>query len=432
MDKTGKETLAILLQLAVKNIQIHDSPTTDRPKRIISNSSYRALYLSNTYNPNILLTRTLYAPYVQDRIVESQLLDVVRSELRQFVYQDRISYGTTGILGGLPSYPLDKFLGEILRIAVVGVGSAVSFFEKCLSQNYIDFQEMTLLDGIRIDRELQIADGVKFISLPRSTEELPDILPPLISGSSIPTSDFLGKTVAVLDFSIFPRFQKLQDSSSASWDGFQRKFQGPGSSKFDLEKFLQYLSLASNSSITRVLAWSHVDKMEPFARLAGFTHWGYMRFHQHSASISESDISVAKELYHKCTGLGLDVQEKLNIAIPRWVKSKHEAHVDRIIDLGIAFEVLYLDGPLEQLSYMFRLRASWHLGNSPSERKELMQLFSTIYELRSKAVHKGKLPADEKTRKILSEAEKLCARAIVKFINDGGCPDWGSLVTGGS
>ena len=431
MDETRKTILTALLQQAVERIQIHDSPGATRPKRIIPTTHYRALYLSNKYNPNIMFARRLYAPYVQDRTVESQLLDVLRDELGQFVLKDRVRYATTRIFGGLYSYPLDEFLREILKIAVVyDVESSVSFLEKCLSQNDIDFQEMMLLDGIRIDRELQISSGVRLIPLPRSSDELPDILPSIFP--DMQNIDFLGKTVAVMDFSISPRFQKPQDSPSPSWDGFQIKTEDTEFPKFDLKKFLHHLSLACHSSIIPVMTWCHANKMEPFVNQSGVTYWTDTNFPRSSVTVSESDILVAKDLYRKFEELNSDVQEKLSVAVSRWVKSKNESYVDRIIDLGIAFEVLYLDGSREQLSFTFRLRASWHLGNSQGERQELMRVFKTVYDSRSKAVHTGQLPDDKETGEMLGKADELCARAIMKFINDGGFPDWVSLVTGGS
>ena len=427
MDETRKTILTALLQQAVKRVQIHDSPSATRPKRTLSPSDYRALYLSNKYNPNIMFARMLYAPYVQDQTVESHLLDVLRDEFGQFVLKERVRCATTRVFGGMDSYPLDKFLQELLKIAVVySAESAVSFLEKCSSQDYIDFQEMTLLDGIQIDRELQISSGVRLIPLSHSSDELPDILPSIFHNTQ--NIDFLGKTVAVMDFSISPRFQNPQDS----WDDFQIKLKDVEFFKFDLERFLRHLSLACHNPIVSVMRWCHTDKMEPFVNPSGFTSWPDTKSSRSSVTVSESDILTAKDLYRRFEELNSDVQEKLSIAVSRWVKSKNESYVDRIVDLGIAFEVLYLDGSREQLSFTFRLRASWHLGNSPSERQELMRVFKTVYDSRSKAVHTGQLPDDKETGEMLEKADELCARAIVKFINDGGFPDWVSLVTGGS
>lgn len=427
MDETRKRVLTALLQQAVKGVQIHNSPSATRPKRIMSPSSYRALYLSDKYDPNIMFARILYAPYVQDQTVESHLLDTLRDEFGQFVLEDRVRCATPRIFGGMNSYPLDRFLQELLKIAVVySVESTVSFLEKCFSQNYIDFQEMTLLDGIQIDRELQISSGVRLILLSHSSDELPDILP--FIPPNMQNIDFPGKTVAVMDFSISPRFQKPQDSR----DDFQIKLKDTEFFKFDLDKFLHHLSLACHNPIVPVMRWCHTNKMEPFVIPSGFTSWTEAKFPRPPVTVSESDILVAKDLYRKFDELNSDVQEKLSIAVSRWVKSKNEPYVDRIIDLGIAFEVLYLGGSLEQLSFTFRLRASWHLGNSPSERQELMRVFKKVYNFRSKAVHTGQLPDDKETGEMLDKADELCARAIMKFINDGGFPDWVSLVTGES
>ena len=62
------------------------------------------------------------------------------------------------------------------------------------------------------------------------------------------------------------------------------------------------------------------------------------------------------------------------IAVKRWIKSKtSQEDVDRMIDLGIALESLYLPtGTREQLTYQFRLRASKYLGENKEDRKDLL------------------------------------------------------------
>ena len=71
-----------------------------------------------------------------------------------------------------------------------------------------------------------------------------------------------------------------------------------------------------------------------------------------------------------------------------------------MIDLGIAFEALYLPkGNREQLSFQFRLHAAWHLGRNKADRAMLMDEFKAIYVLRSKAVHNGEVSEKIQIRK---------------------------------
>ena len=65
--------------------------------------------------------------------------------------------------------------------------------------------------------------------------------------------------------------------------------------------------------------------------------------------------------------------------------------VDKMIDLGIALESLYLSGR-KNLSLKFRRRASWFLKKDEADRKALKKRFKKVYDLRCDAVHEGKLP----------------------------------------
>ena len=114
--------------------------------------------------------------------------------------------------------------------------------------------------------------------------------------------------------------------------------------------------------------------------------------------------------------------------------------VDKIIDLGIAFEALHLSDISEttELSFRLRLRAAWLLGKDQVHRQELMKDFSKIYEWRSKAVHTGRLPnktkktpyTPEETEAFIAKAQDLCRDSIMKILEDGKFPDWSSLILG--
>lgn len=157
---------------------------------------------------------------------------------------------------------------------------------------------------------------------------------------------------------------------------------------------------------------------------------------------SEGDqIDEAKRLYLILVNLDSNVRKKLGIPIDRWIKSKTSGDpVDKMIDLGIAFEALYLSDIKEktELSFRLRLYASWHLGRDKEDRKALMTEFRAIYNCRSNAVHKGKL--DEKVKigeeripisEFIARAQDLCRESIMKILDDGRFPDWNTLILGG-
>ena len=257
-----------------------------------------------------------------------------------------------------------------------------------------------ILQGIRIDRKLKIHDGITLTPLPNSTEKPVPISPGLPTIIMEEPKSYLGRVL-------------LRKAKSK---------------EFSVATFLQHLSLVCNNAVHPVKEWLQSNTSDP-SGLSVHSYRDDPRWP--TVDISESHISETKKQLLKFTKLDRHVQKKLEIAIPRWVKSKTEKDVDRIIDLGIAFEVLYLSDSSEQqqLSLTFRLRAAWHLGSGLEERRELMKSFNSIYKARSKAVHRGNFSAN---RAILAEADRLYRRVIKKFIDDGNFPDWDSLVVGGT
>ena len=80
-----------------------------------------------------------------------------------------------------------------------------------------------------------------------------------------------------------------------------------------------------------------------------------------SSEAGKAEIEEAKCLY-KILDRNSDIREKLRIPIDRWVESQtNRNRIDKIIDLGIAFEALYLSDIDEttELSFRLRLRAAW-------------------------------------------------------------------------
>ena len=111
----------------------------------------------------------------------------------------------------------------------------------------------------------------------------------------------------------------------------------------------------------------------------------------------------------------------LHRAIRRFSSSMNrETLEDRIIDLAIAGESLFLSGGDEAIELSFRLghRAGAFLGTTATEKTEIFKLFKKFYNLRSKLVHgksdplrdsRGVTEASELTNKVAG-----CLRSTIK------------------
>ena len=155
------------------------------------------------------------------------------------------------------------------------------------------------------------------------------------------------------------------------------------------------------------------------------------------AEAGKSQIEEAKRIYDEFARFNSKQKKKLMIAVKRWIKSKtFQEDVDRMIDLGIALESLYLPkGTREQLTYQFRLRASRYLGDNKADRKDLLLEFNKIYGCRSTAVHGGTLQETVKIKEVpipmssfIERAQDYCRHSILKILKEGKFPDWDDLM----
>ena len=109
---------------------------------------------------------------------------------------------------------------------------------------------------------------------------------------------------------------------------------------------------------------------------------------------------------------------------------------DKMLDLGIALEMLLLDDNKnnDQLSLSFRIRGSWLIGKNVEERKLIYKKLQSIYNYRSQVAHSGILCKNNPTkideiRKIFPDYADLAGMIIRKIINDGR-PKWSNIILG--
>jgi hypothetical protein len=150
-----------------------------------------------------------------------------------------------------------------------------------------------------------------------------------------------------------------------------------------------------------------------------------------------SDVSELPDLHSHWLKTTQKSRQHLRIPLSRLNSAKrHVDVVESAIDLGIAMEALFLAdrGPDRgELGFTLRLRAARFLGTSAQSRRDIAKQFRDLYELRSRAVHIGKLnrPASD-YRKITDLLGQGCARiaeAIRRIIKEGE-PDWETIVFG--
>ncbi len=470
MTEERKRALKQLLNEAMDSLEIRRSGPKSSLRLVETMPSFLSV---NTYRKHLEQRWTTYWDYSDDslsvlvyfkpnivsEVIQSKLLNFIREEFSSFIREDRLqsasSFITDKLLFFSNGFHIDEFLEQLLKITVVqGVEGAVSAFNKCTKDTQASFQAMALLEGIRLNAEIQIFEGIRLVPLPNSSWKLPVYL----SRVAGPTSEvsFLGKTVIIIEGAVSPIFHQpfpelLRERSRRDALPFRVEVGGENFSNFKMydfyKVFCQALSLVCNYPIQIALIWKFLAEDELF-NLSSQKHTStrVLGSFGGSTEAGKVEINEAKRLYNILINLDSSVREKLLISINRWIQSKtDENNTDKMIDLGIAFESLYLSGIGEttELSFRFRLHAAWHLGKDKEHRKALMTEFREIYDWRSSVVHTGKLPkkkvsknkrkpyTEEEVVGFLKRAQDLCRQSIMKILEEGQFPNWNDLILGG-
>ena len=440
MNQQRTQNLTRLLQKVMKNVVIRH--TSKNPPSI---DEYRdGLRARRTsYRPDLFeLTLPLVYPEIQDSGVKKDLLKFIQGELAEYIHEGNIHTPTfTG--DAFPGHdPLEQMLWNLLKTTIVwGVDKAVLDFERCVEAKSGSFLRIALLKGASVRTELEVYEGIRLVPLPTSPRCFPKYMPDGFM-FGVTTRAFTSETLLEMDFCVTPLFSKPVEGGSAQ---FREALSSKDAPCFDLDMFCQFLSLAANAAIRSEFEWEYFDEneMSMLSQTGGHrTFWGSPKpsyVPGDFVEVSEAQVHKAKSLYQCWNNLARGVQKALKTPIDRWMKSKMSRDsIDRMIDLGIALESLYLPNNREQLSFTFRLRAAWYLGEDREERKSLLAEFKRIYDWRSQAVHQGSLPDEERVNgesvsqsDFIQRAQDLCLMSILRVMREGHVPDWDSLILGG-
>ena len=402
---------------------------------------------------NQKLTQLLLAASADSATAKPKLLDFIREALKKFIHEDRIESASSVIIGNRPpnGYPLEDLENKLLEIAKdQGVEEAVSAFDRCTRDEPASFQYCALLEGITIDEETQIFDGIRLVPPPESLSELSPLFN--FSVSEWQSNPLREKILLIIDASVSPIFRKpdLMGSYTGADFSFKEvsgKFPNFKESTIYNDDFYtelcQALSLACNSAVQILLQWRFLEKDELFnltPEPTEITQLGGIDLLRSFDEAEKSQIEEARRIFNDFAKLDSDDKEKLLIAVERWIQSKtSQADTDKMIDLGVAFESLYVPDSMSESTFKLGVRAAWHLEEEPSNRKALKKTFGQIYNWRSKAVHTGKLPwkskntpfTQEEIDAFIEEAQNYCRDSILKILKIGKFPtDWDDLILG--
>lgn len=338
--------------------------------------------------------------------------------------------------------------GLIKGAAVVGSERVTHLLSGWLQEEPVTYRTSAILNGLPVNAPFTPVDGVHIESLPLSTDRLVASLPRRPGMSAV---DYLGRTLVSIESEVKPALFHPKTRPSA------QNIQVEPIGGVSIDTVCQALSLESDGYVDAGFYWNDYQELTAFSLGVDETTWsmGNARVRSQPAPMTwRTDLFTnVTTLELKCDQRMLDLPKTqlartlealktlknfdTRIAVSRWVKSKDsgEQLADRFIDLRIALECLYLqavnnENDRGEKRFRLSLTGAWHLGDDLEERKRIRRKLGKAYDAASAAVHGGDFKNEDKKQELLSDAQDLCRRGILKLLKEGAPRDWGDLILG--
>ena len=439
MIPESERALATLLREALKSVSITRGASEKIPLTTYRQSVFR---YRNAHDPNLRMYIFVHDIQIGDPGVREAILGLIRVELDQFIHEDRTYAATFAIFGGMGNgSSVEDILKNLAKAAIVqGPDAAAKAFFDELASGYLPYREYFLLTGIKVEEEVEVCDGVSLVPLPNNTQHLPGFLSDLIG---IDPADFISKTVLRVDLSVYPLLHKPESEytiQSGPDEHFTSAVRSADHPDFDPSKFFLALTLVGEHPVLAAIRWTYLNDERVFdLRIGPGSGHSTSLIRASSAVVTVPQIRHALDLYGKITALPQDVYKQLQIPIDRWIKSNtHQGQVDKMIDLGIAFESFYLSGISQELTFRFSLRGCLYLEEGTEARRQLKREFEEIYRCRSRAVHDGMLLSNVNVNgqripigQFIERSQDLFKKSLLKAIESRRLPDWSLIELGG-
>ena len=125
-------------------------------------------------------------------------------------------------------------------------------------------------------------------------------------------------------------------------------------------------------------------------RLSGRSFSIMSRLPRMATNLSHTQLDKWVDIFGKVDKIDLTMPNYAKISLRRFHESTTRLSLeDRVIDLGISSEALFLTEIRDELAFRLAGRAALWLGETPGEREEVAKAFKDFYTLRSKVVHGG-------------------------------------------
>jgi hypothetical protein len=342
------------------------------------------------------------------------LLEAVRSEegLRLF------SGGYQRLPGSVRPVSYRRLIEWMVRRALqVGARQVIADLERYVASDQIPVGAVAALMGILPEQELFLSPEIRMVPWPEAPSSLEKELLTSRPRRSVGILDPPPTCALVRSINVPKRH-----ASEA------RPVQQPGPDYPMLMDACRLLTLVGPSSPVCIGFWYVPEPWVPHTLgLSITTPIVELGQPERNVFILRSDLfDRVRTLFTRYSHLDERERHHLRVPIDRLNQAQRRIDIaDRIIDLGIAIEAIFLrdSSGTTELSYRVRVRAARFLRIEPMERDQVFNQFGNLYELRSRAVHDGQIKATSKNIEMIRQGTAIIAESLMKLI-DKGPVDW--------
>lgn len=372
-------------------------------------------------------------PRIDQRLLAT-LTERVRSVLHDYIIpgEDSIVNKLASAGGGVTEFSISDFVRLLLRAAaLLGPIRAVQILFEWAENSPIHYWQHILLTGISVDQQLELTPSVHISALPSSSADIPHHIPSVVRFANYSDIVYAGLSKLSVEHKV-TFLSKLPLKDDSTMKRLKQEHASIGLDDFAIEGFCQALALTCNHYISFVAAWKECGDWEVFRGGVSGGMTSRDGRPDHSRMImSQNQFIDALKLFALLQSKGTTIK-RLRIVISRWMQSKRDdaALTDKLIDLRIALEALYLQGMNDELGFRLATLGAWHLGVDFNERREYQKILREAYKLGSNAVHASEVKPSEKNRKLLTDAQDLCRKGILKRLDETEEPNWNEMILG--
>lgn len=448
-DATDTPPHGSLLGQSINRYRNHADDVLEQP---CSNQMQRQGWSSGNF-PMTYCSTTLRL----DDGLRTEVENTLRDVLRDFVdpTSDRVVHafplGSDGIANyhcfqenGLCSHvrysSIRRFAEALVQgAAVVGGERIAHVVAGWVKGNPVKYRTC-LVVPLTISRAVQPCEGVNIVPLAWSTNKLPSNLPLFQVQSSV---DFLGRSLVYVDSETKPAL-----FPPVEWSLDRQEVRSELTPKVSLDTIRDALSLEADFHVDHGLVWDDYGEFSALVNQGMSVRGSLIRLPFRGPQFTNADTGVSKILADNEDILELSAERicgyfrsleraspRTRLAVSRWrmAKDRTRGLPDRLIDLRIAFESLFLpDKPTQELKFRLAVSGAWFVGENASDRHRVWKTLCEAYKLSSVAVHGGNVLKGTGTTvidpdRVLTDGLAVCRKGIMRVLDDGPITDGPNL-----